>query len=379
MARLFSILFTCLFASSIWAQDNGSSLDFGGDSFRAGRSVAHDVDGTDDLFLAGETVEGNADITGSAYLAGREVTMDGRVEGDAFAVGDEVTIRGDVSGDATLAGRAVSVSGIGGDLRIAGSELELDGDIGGYAMVAGEDVAFNATVSGDVSLAAEDVDWGPEATIGGWLYLYEEEPGELEVPERVVPPGRIERRQIEEWEGPEGPDWGQAIAGFLLGVIVVAGLAALIAALVPERLAEMRRQILARPFHTLFVGFLTQSAVIGAGILFAMTLIGLLLTPAMVVLALVGGFAGYIVAAYAFGVGLRLAFGKPEPESIGDRAQAAGIGALAAGVIGLVPFVGWLFVLAVVLTGVGAITLRLVRPVFFAEVESGPPDAAPGD
>ena len=150
-------------------------------------------------------------------------------------------------------------------------------------------------------------------------------------------------------------------------MIVVAALAALIAALVPERLAEMRRQILARPFHLLWLGFLTQSAVIGAGVLFAMTIIGLLLTPAMVLLALVSGFAGYVVAAYAFGVGLMLAFGRSEPDSIGDRAMAAGVGALAAGIIGLIPFLGWLFVLALVLSGIGAITVRVIRPVFFAD------------
>jgi hypothetical protein len=128
----------------------------------------------------------------------------------------------------------------------------------------------------------------------------------------------------------------------------------------------MRRQVLARPFRILWLGFLTQSAVIGAAVLFAMTVIGLLLVPAMVLLALAGGFAGYVIAAYSFGVGLMLAFGRLEPDSAGERAIAAGIGALAAGVIGLIPFLGWLFVLALVLTGIGAITARVFRPAFFA-------------
>lgn len=367
MARILSLLIAVLFAMPAWAEDDPASLDFGGDAFRAGRTVSHDSAGTDDLFMAGERVAGRADITGSAHLAGREVTMEGAVGGDAYAAGEEVIVQGDVSGDATLAGRAVSVARVGGDLRAAGSELRLDGEIGGYAMVAGEDVVFNAAVAGDVSLAARQVDWGEAASIAGRLIVYEAEPGDLDIPERVVPADRIERRQIEEWEGPQPPNWWWAIAVFLLGVIVVAGLAALIAALVPERLAEMRRQVLARPFHTLWLGFLTQSAVIGAGVLFALTIIGLLATPAMVLLALVGGFAGYVVAAYAVGVGLLLAFGRHEPDTIGDRAMAAGVGALAAGIIGLIPFLGWLFVLALVLSGIGAITLLMIRPVFFAD------------
>lgn len=367
MARVLLLMIIGLLATPVLADDEPALFDFGGDSFRAGRSVNHDATGTDDLFMAGETVAGKADITGSAHLAGREITMQGTVGGDAYMAGEEISLEGDVSGDASLVGRAISVTGVGGDLRIAGSELRLSGDIGGYAMVAGEDVAFDAAVAGDVSLAAQQVTWGEGASIAGRLIVYEEDPGDLEVPERVIPDDRIERRKIEEWEGPQPPSLGRVIFKFLMGVIVVAALAALIATLVPGRLAEMRKQILERPFHTLWLGFLTQSTVIGAGVLFGITIIGLLLTPAMIVLALAGGFAGYVVAAYAFGVGLLLAFGKPEPDSIRDRAIAAGVGALVAGIIGLIPLLGWLFVLALVLSGIGAITLRVVRPVFFAE------------
>ena len=41
--------------------------------------------------------------------------------------------------------------------------------------------------------------------------------------------------------------------------------------------------------------------------------------------------------------------------------------AVAAAVVALIPFLGWLFVLALVLSGVGAITLRVARPRFFAD------------
>lgn len=366
--RFLPIVCAYLFAFPAVAQDDGSFLDFGGDGFRAARTVEHSAEGTDDLFMAGEVVTGRAGIAGSAYLAGRAVRMDGAVGGDAFAAGEEVTFAGDVAGDATLFGRAVAVAGVGGDLRAAGSELRLGGAIGGYAMIAGESVVFDAAVAGDVSLAAQRVDWGQTAAIGGRLIVYEEDPGSLEVPDRVAPADRIERREIEDWEGPQPPSLRQAVTGFLVGVVAVAALAALVAAVVPERLAEMRRQLLARPFHTLWLGFLTQSAVVGAAVIFGITIIGLLLTPGVILLALAGGFAGYVVATYAFGVGLMLAFGRPEPDSIRDRALAAFLGALTAGIIGLVPFLGWLFVLALVLTGIGAITVRAVRPAFFADM-----------
>ncbi len=367
MARILLILFTGLVATQLWAQEDTSSLTFGGDAFYAGRSVVHDSDGADDLFMAGETVLGAVDISGSAHFAGRSIVMEGIVQGDAYAAGEEIEFQTDILGDATLFGRAISVGNVGGDVRAAGSDVQLNGNIGGYALVAGEKVTFNATVAGDVSLAAEELIWGEAASITGQLTLYEEEPGSLEVPENLAPAERITRAELEEWEGPEPPSLLRALLSFLFGVVVVTGLAALVAAVVPERLAEMRRQILARPFHTLWLGFLTQSAVIGAGFLLAITLIGLLLTPAALVLALAGGLAGYVVAAYAFGVGLRLAFGKPEPDSLRDRVLAAAIGAFSAALIGVIPFFGWLFVLALALAGIGAITQRVIRPAFFAD------------
>jgi len=144
----------------------------------------------------------------------------------------------------------------------------------------------------------------------------------------------------------------------------------LIAALVPQQLAAMRRRILDAPFRTLWLGFLTQSAVIGSAVLFAMTLVGVFLSPAALLVAAIGGFAGYVVGVYAFGVGLLLAWGWDEPASIGRRALAAGFGALVAGVIGLIPVLGWIFLLAVSLAGVGAITTWIFRPRFFGALPS---------
>jgi hypothetical protein len=348
-------------------------LDIGGDVFRAGGTVTHAADGADDLFMAGNRVRAEAAISGTAHLAGRRVTLTGDVGGDVYAAGETVEVTGSVTGDATLAGRAVTVGPVGGDLRIAGSDLVLGGPVGGYALVAGEELRFDAAVAGDMRLAAEDVEFGPGARVGGQLTVYEETPGTLQVPASVAPAERVERRSIEEWDGDTARfrpfSWRRAIGGFLMGVIVVAGVAALIAAVVPEHLAAMRRRVLDTPFRTLWLGFLMQSTLVGSAILFAMTVIGIVLSPAAILVALIAGFAGYVVGVYAFGAGLMLAFGRPEPDSIGDRALAAAVGALAAGLIALIPLLGWLFVLAITLAGIGAVSARVFRPVFFSPAD----------
>ncbi len=372
MARPFLILITCLVAMPAWADDDSARFDFGGDAFRAGMSVIHDAVGADDLFMAGDRVAGRADITGTAFFAGRKVAMSGAIGGDVYAAGEEVAIQADVSGDASLLGRTVSVAEVGGDLRVAASELQLGGNVGGNVIVTSSDVAFDAAVGGDVTLAARNVDWGEAASIAGRLIIHEEELGDLEVPERVASVDRIERREIEgrrveRQDEARRPHWWSSIGDFLFEVIVVAVLAVLVAALLPARLAEMQQRVLARPIHTLWLGFLSLSAVIGASILLTITIIGLPLVAVLALLAFLCTIAGYAVAVYVLGVRLLLAMGRPEPDSIGSRGIAAGTGAAAAAVIGLIPFLGWLFAIVLALAGIGAITVQSIRPAFFAD------------
>lgn len=355
-----------VFTAAPLAAEESAALEFGGDSFLAGSSVAYDGQGTDDLFMAGSNVRGVSAIEGSAHLAGRKVTMKGPVGGDAYLAGMDVALDGAVMGDATLAGYDVRVGAVGGDLRIAGSFLNIAGPVAGYALIAGNEVRIDGVLEGDVSLAASAVEFAEGARIGGMLTVYEEEAGSLEIPPSVIPENRITRHDRSEWDDAAHHGrrnaWQAAFGGFAIGVIMLTAIAVLVAALVPQTLADIRRGILDRPFRHLGIGFVTQSALAGSAILFAMTLIGMPLSPAAVLIALLAGFAGYVVAVYSFGVGLLLAFGRAEPGSIGQRALAAGVGAVSTAVIALIPVLGWLFVLALTLTGVGAISLRLFGP-----------------
>ena len=368
---LFLIMFALTFSLAN-ADDESSVIEFGGDVFATGSDVTHDSTGTDDLFMAGEKIQSLADISGSAHAAGRRINLHGTIGGDVYAAGMDILLTRQVAGDVTVAGYEIVLdSTLGGDLRATGSEVVINGPVRGYALIAGESADLNSTISGDVSMAAENVNFGSDARIDGQLILYEESPGDLIVPEYVIPEDRISRRDVDDfnkrWKGDMTSvfNWRRAVLSFIAGVILVAVIAALIAGLVPEHLANMRKKILSTPFRTLGLGFLTQAAVLGSAILFAMTIIGILFTPASILLALILGFLGYVIGAYAFGVGLLLAFGRSEPETFRDRAIAAGTGALVAGLLAIIPFLGWLFVFALVLSGIGAIITHLFRPVLF--------------
>ena len=373
MARFMIGFFLSLIATGVMAQDDSVSISFGGDAFLAGPDATLTTTGTDDLFMAGETVRAVADISGSAHAAGRRVSLQAGIGQDAYAAGMDVEVLGSVGGDASLAGYDVAVDGsIGGDLRASGAKLAINGTVAGYAAIAGENVFLNGVIAGDARIAAQELVFGPEARIDGMLTVYEQVGKEVRVPETVVSEDRLERIVVEDWEDrdwrvPPVFNWWRAVWTFIACIVVVAAIAALIAAVAPEQLALMRTRTLNAPFRSLWLGFLMESALFGSVIVFAITVIGIFLAPAMIVLALIVGFFGYVIGAYSFGVGLLLAIGRGEPVTLGERALAAGVGSLLTGLIVLVPFLGWLFMIALTLAGVGAITMRVFRPAFFTE------------
>ncbi|WP_212524171.1 hypothetical protein [Actibacterium sp. MT2.3-13A] len=370
MTRIFLAFFLSILPAIAQAEE-AETFRIGNDAFIAGSTVVHSGDGADDLFMAGETVRVAAPISGSAHLAGRRVEIGQSIGGDLYAAGMDVVMRGALGGDATVSGYSVEIrDAVGEDLRASGANLTIAGPVAGTALLAGDIVRLESVISGDVYLSGRQVEFGPEARIGGALTLVSDAPEKIEVPAHVLPEDRITRREMAGWQREMPPmgaiSWGQVIWRALVGVVVTAALVALIAAVLPGPLAGMRRRLLAAPWRALWFGFLGLSTMTGAAVLLAMTLIGMVLSSAVLLLAVLLGVAGYFIAVYAFGVGLMMAAGRAEPDSLADRALAGALGALAAGLIGLVPLLGWLFVFALALAGAGGLILRWLRPAFFS-------------
>lgn len=347
-------------------QDKNHIMEIGQDVFAAGRTVTVDSTGHADVFAAGAKVTVSSDITGSAHLAGRRVTASGAVGDNIYGAAQDIALTGDVAGNATFAAQDIDITGsIGGNARLTGSEIVINAPIGGYALVTGEEVTINGTIAGDLSLMVDTVDFGSGAKVSGKVIVFEEQTGDITIPTSVASEGQIERHKTKDWEAhaekmPSVFSLRHAIGSFVFGVMIVAATAAAIAAVAPDTMAAMRRRILDKPGRAMAVGFVAQSALIGSGILTAMTLIGLLLTPALILLAIVVAWLGYVVASYALGVGLLNAAGWDIPTTAGDRAIRAAVGAVAAGIVSLIPIFGWICVLALLLCGVGALAARLL-------------------
>lgn len=372
MKRLLSLFLIVLMPSFASAQSDDSSFAFGGDIFAGGDQVTLSEPIGGDAMLGGQHLSIATSVPGTVHAIGQNVTISAPVGGNVYTAGQNVTIGAAVEGNVTAIGQSIDIGDVGLNLRATGQTVTLGGTISGSALVAADKVNLNGPVAGDVSLNAGDIIFGSGASVGGTLTLYSNNPGQFDVPASVASADQIVRKTVEEWDT-DTPvalpvSRGTVWRGFVSSVITVTVLAAILAALMPGKLANMRGTLLGSPARSLWMGFLTLSALIGAVVVLAMTVIGLLGAPVVIILAILGAMLGYIVGAYALGVGLIKLIGRDVPDSWIERAVAAGIGAVVIAVIGLIPFVGWIAALALTLTGLGAFTITLLRPRFFVSV-----------
>jgi len=361
-----ALIVATLAATAATAQEATDSFRLGDDVYIAGATVEIRGEGIADAFAAGERVDLAAAVSGNAHLAGRRVNADAEVGGDLYAAGADVTLTAPVAGNATLAGYDVNVTAdIGGNLRAMARHVGIQAPVAGTALLAGQTVTIDAVITGDAAIGAEELDFGNAARIDGQLTLYGDADDPLSVPESVISPDRIERRTIpDEIAGTDvrRPGPFTLISGFVIGIIVIAALATLVAVIAPQKLERLRDLVRDRPLRTVWIGFLTLSALVGASVLLILTLIGIFVAPAVLLAAAILGFLGYLIAVYVVGRAVWDWLGQLPPDAFLERATAALIGAAIVAVVALVPFLGWLVLLILTLLGLGGLTVALFRP-----------------
>jgi hypothetical protein len=353
-----------------WAQDDGAAqFDFAGDRFVAGDDPVSASEVAGDLFLAGERPGVTGAVGESAHLAGRRVTVDAPVGGDLYAAGYDVEVNAPVAGDATLAGYDVSVAAeVGENLRAFGRRVGVTADVGGSLLAGADAFTLDAVVAGDADLTVDEIAFGEGARVAGVLTLRGLTAEEADVPAGIAAQVRyVDLPGREAFEPPavELPGVGTilqaAIAAFVTGVLIVAVLGLLAASVAPVRVETAVERTYQLPGETLWAGILTLSLILGGAVVLALTGIGALALPVI----FAGGFllaaAGYVMGAYALGARMVAGAEASVPHAFGGRLAAALLGAVVVGLLSLVPFLGWLVVLAVALFGVGAILPARVK------------------
>lgn len=332
------------------------------------------------------TIPAGEVVSDDLYLAGSEIHVLGTVDGDLVVAGSAVVVSGVVNGDVIVAGNSIHVGGdVLGSVRAAGADVLVDGEVAQDVLVAGSEVRvpMRGTIGRDLVLTAR------EAVVEGHVgrrvrasaatfVLGSQVGGDVEARAgrlRVAPGARVEgdlrygarevtiddaarvHGQTVRTEGPEARGGvGLAIVSWLRALVgmLVAGL--LFVALFPQLARRAEHALRERPLPSLAAGL-----VLMVGLPLAAVLIG-------VVGAFVGGWWIGLVALAALGLaslaGVFVAgvtLGRWLLERVGRPARRLGWG-LAAGLVllllvGAIPVVGGLAVLAALLFGLGALAL----------------------
>jgi hypothetical protein len=365
--RLLAAALLAATASATAAEADTARFDFAADRYLAGNDIAIGAPVDGDLFAASEDLAVEAAVAGTAHLAARTISLKAPI-GTLYAFAYRIDLDAEVTGPALMAAAEIRTeAGIGGNLRLFAREAEIGGALGASALIAAQDLRLDAPVAGDLMLAVEEVEFGEAARVAGRVVVYTEEGRTpVEIPASVAPPERVELRSLEARDDIPGgfaevrrTAGRAAVAGFVLSVLTVAALAAAAIAIAPDQVARWRAQALDRPGPSLVAGFLVLSTTVGAGFVLALTIIGIPFLLAALLLAGLMGYAGYVMGAYILGVGLWLRLGRAMPGDVLPKAGLALLGAFVAGLVALIPLLGWLVVLALALTGLGAIASEI--------------------
>lgn len=365
MRGIAIIVLMLLAASSAARQGNDDQVvarSMGPDRFVAGGTVSVRETVVGDLIAAGGNLSVSADVGGDLVIAGGDIQLAGQVSQTLYAAGGKISVDSNVVRNARVAGGSVSLGASGqiqGNASLAGGDITVRGPIGGYLQAGGGHLYLDGPIGGDVELVGDRIELGPNARIEGHLKYQSKK--DIRQAAGAEVRGGIER--VTGITAPYGDlrrfrSDGMAGVAWSLGLVVAAALLAGVWPTLADRMGTFLQQRFA---WSVLVGFIALVCTPVAVILLLVTVIGIPLA-----LAALAGYGLILLAGYvASGVGVgSLALHRWKDERAAStvwRVGAAGLGMLLIVVLGRLPWLGWLIVLAALLFGMGALLMQIRR------------------
>lgn len=317
-------------------------------------------------------VEANETVADDLTAFAGSVVIRGTVEGDVSAFAGNVFVDGEVDGDLDAFAGNVRINGtVTGNVSAAGGNVLLaeSGRVGGQLDAAGGSAVIQGEVGDDARIAAGSITVGPRASIGGDL----EYDGTLDLADGASVSGQV--RQSDDLDvgitNPMVPGW----IGWAYGLVVNLLLGAVLLVVFPRFSEDLAARAVDDPLRSGGIGLLLFVGVPILLVLFAITLVGI---PLALLGALVYALALWLGLVYgSFSVGAWLV----ALADAGSRWLALVVGVLAVSLVARIPAVGGVFRFAVLLFGLGALALAVLRR--YRSRQSArrerrmPPDSAP--
>ena len=337
----------------------GSHTDM---QFLAGQSVRISANVADDVFAAGRDVTFDSATVKNAIVAGYDVELRSGKVADMITAAANVKISGTIEDDLVAAARSIWISSngrIGGDARFAAETIDMEGRVGGNMRAAAARITITGKISGKADLLAERIVIASGASIAGDLiYRSDTEP---EIAEGAIIGGKVRRIEIDRSN--------LTVIGFsILGIgmfvtfswaIAMLLLIIIVQVAFPNLMAAAAGQLQSNLWSSLGRGI--------AGLLITIALTGLLFASILAIpigIALLLGIAvvwllGLVTVCNYIGLLIRRGKRASVNVKLASRIGWVVAGAIALGIITLIPFVGGTVVGLAIAGGFGAAAAEL--------------------
>lgn len=297
------------------------------------------------------------------------VEADETVQGDLTATGGNVVIRGTVTGDVqAFAGSIVIEGTVRGNVEAAAGSIAVreSGVIDGDLDAGAGSVSIDGTVRGDLQAGAETITLGPNAVIEGDV-RYD---GELDRATGATVGGTVTRDSSVGGISvvPSIPSWAFSVYAFLVNLVLAAALLLVF----PRFTDEMGERTVGSPGRTVGAGLVALIGVPIALVAIAITIVGIPISIMGIFVYALLLWIAYVLGRFVVGAWM-LSY-----TDFGGRWVALLAGFVTIAALSYVPLVGWVFELAALLLGLGALVLGF-RQLYRRRREPAEPADGDGD
>jgi hypothetical protein len=341
------------------------------------------------VFLSGKRVEVMGTVDGDVFVTGKDIEIDGHITGDLISAGRDVYIRGQVDGNVRSAGNTITVIGkvgrnlsyfgdtvnidakgtVDGSIMMFGSEVSIAGKLGRDVLFAGDRVFVNGPVGGSIEAKGTEMEIGSAAQVDGPIRFESDKEPIVSSSAKLASPVQF-KKHVERHErfGKHAGVW----AAFLAAAFILFGL--VLFRVMPQFSLDAARA--AESYGAaLGLGVLVMFAVPIAALIACVTFVGLFVGLSTFVLWLIALYAAQTVIGALIGQWI---LGRTT--DIWGRIGRMALGVLIIRAVTLVPHLGGWIKFAVLLWGLGAISLALYRrfqPPAATQPVYAPPPMAP--
>jgi hypothetical protein len=306
------------------------------------------------------------DFISANFRTGAHVTVapDESISDDLIAAGANVEIAGQLKKGLKAFGASIGIPGtVSGEVYSAGANIDLSGTFGSKVTAFGANVVLSGTFDQDVEVASARLTLMPTTIIRANLtysaaVLEKQEGSQVlgTVTERQEP---MKREKVDEWrEKGERAAKGAGIAFWFISTIALVLVGLIISAVFPGQTDRVVEAISQSPWKSIGLGLVFLVVVPVAIVIALVTVVGI---PAAIIAGFLYAIIVYISRIY-IGVWIgRKAIGALKRKQITSLFWPVVVGVTIIALIGLIPFIGWIFKLFFLLISLGALSLAALR------------------